>query len=133
MTDIRDLLPLHALGVLDAAETQLVDRAVATAPALARELAALQRTAESMIVPVEPSAAVHARLLGSLGGGRFEAFSSRMASLLDVTIDRARELLGLIERPESWEAAAPGLQLVHAARATDGIMIAGAPARPQKR
>ena len=111
MTDIRELLPLHALGVLDAAEAELVDRAVAADPELARELATLQRTAESMIVPVEPSMAVHARLLGSLGGGRFEAFSSRMASLFDVTVDRARELLGLIERPDSWEAPVPGLQL----------------------
>ncbi len=208
MTDIRELLPLHALGILDAAEAEVVERAVAADPVLARELAALQRTAEKLIAPIEPSPAVHDRLLASLGGGRFEAFSSRMASLFDVTVDRARELLGLIERPASWELAAPGVGLVHfaggpayaaadcgfvrlepgasfpvhthageevslllagtmtdrakghvyttedevhasqgsehdvvagpdgalyAARAMDGIMIAGAPARPQKR
>ncbi len=208
MSDIRDLLPLYALGVLDAVEAQVVERAVAADPALAQELEAFQRTAESMVTPIEPSPAVHDRLLAGLGGGRFEGLSTRMAKLFDVTVDRARELLGLIERPASWEPAGPGLTLVHfaggpayatadcgfvrlaphaafpvhthageevslilagtlidrrsgrtysagdevlasqdsehdvvagadevlyAARATDGILIAGAPARPQKR
>ena len=36
-----------------------------------------------------------------------------MASLFDVTVDRARELLGLIERPASWENPVPGIRLVH--------------------
>ncbi|CAN5900190.1 hypothetical protein BH11MYX3_BH11MYX3_11160 [soil metagenome] len=205
---IRDLLPLYALGVLDATEAQVVERAVAADPVLAGELEALQRTAQSMVTPIEPSPDVHDRLLAALGGGRFEGFSGRLAKLFDITADRARELLGLIERPASWEPAGPGLTLVHfaggpayaaadcgfvrlaphaafpvhshageevslilagtltdrrtgrmygvgdevhasqdtehdvvagvdevlyAARATDGIVIAGAPARPQKR
>src|SRR4051812_13897209 len=112
-TDIRELIPLYALGVLDTAEAQVVERAVAADPALAAELAAYQRTAEGMVAPIAPSPAVHARLMASLGGGAFEKFSSKMASLFDVTVDRARELLGLIERPASWEAAAPGVGLVH--------------------
>lgn len=111
--DVRELLPLYALGVLDAAESAVVERAVAADPALAAELAAYQRTAEGMVTPVAPSPAVHARLLASIGGGAFERFSQRMASLFDVTVDRARELLGLIERPASWEVAGPGLGLVH--------------------
>jgi anti-sigma factor RsiW len=112
-TDIRELLPLYALGVLDAAETQLVERAAAADPALAAELAAYERTAEAMVTSVAPPAAVHARLMASIGGGRFETFSSRLASMFDVTVERARELLGLVERPASWEAAAPGVGLVH--------------------
>ena len=44
---------------------------------------------------------------------RFEAFSARMAKLFDVTLDRARELLGLIERPASWAVQLPGIALVH--------------------
>jgi len=111
--DVRELLPLYALGVLDAAESAVVERAVAGDPALAAELAAYERTAEGMVAPVAPSAAVHARLMASIGGGAFETFSQRIASLFDVTVDRARELLGLIERPTSWEAAAPGVSLVH--------------------
>jgi putative transcriptional regulator len=66
-----------------------------------------------MVAPIAPSPEVHERLMASLGGGRFERFSNRMASLFDVGVDRARELLGLIERPASWEAAGPGVGLVH--------------------
>lgn len=113
MSDIRELLPLYALGILEADEAQVVERAIADDPALAAELFAYQRTAESMVAPVAPSEAVYTRLTASLGGGRFEKFSGRMASLFDVTVDRARELLGLIERPASWEAGAPNCDLVH--------------------
>jgi hypothetical protein len=113
ISDIRELLPLYALGILESDEAEVVERAVAGDPALAAELAAYQRTAEAMVAPVAPDEAVHARLMASLGGGRFEKFSSRMASLFDVTVDRARELLGLIERPASWEPGAAGLDLVH--------------------
>ncbi|MBL9016969.1 MAG: cupin domain-containing protein [Myxococcales bacterium] len=111
--DVRELLPLYALGVLDAAESAVVERAVAGDPALAAELAAYQRTAVGMVAPITPSPAVHARLLASIGGGVFERFSQRLAALFDVTVERARELLGLIERPASWEAAMPGVGLVH--------------------
>lgn len=112
-SDLRELLPLYALGVLDAAEAQAVERAIAADPALAAELAAYQQTAEGMVAPIPPSPEVHARLMASLGGGRYETFASRMAALFDVTADRARELLGLIERPASWDVAGPGLGLVH--------------------
>ena len=32
---------------------------------------------------------------------------------LDVTVDKARELLGLVERAASWENPLPGIGLVH--------------------
>jgi len=112
-SDIRELLPLYALGILEADEAQVVERAIAQDAALAAELAAYQQTAEGMVTPALAPASVHERLMASLGGGRLEAFSSRMAQLFDVTVDRARELLGLIERPASWEPGGPGLDLVH--------------------
>ncbi len=52
--DVRELLPLYALGVLDAAESAVVERAVAGDPTLAAELAAYQRTAEGMVAPIAP-------------------------------------------------------------------------------
>ena len=133
--DVRELLPLYALGVLDAVESAIVERAVAGDPALAAELAAYQRSAEGMVAPVAPSDAVHARLLASIGGGAFERFAQRMGSLFDVSVDRARELLGLIERPASWEVAGPGLHLVHfdggpAAAAADCGFVRLAPNTP---
>lgn len=109
MSDIRELIPLYALGALDDTEAAAVERAVEADPTLAAEL-----DSYLAIVPaVAPSPDVKARLLASVGGGRFERFADRMAKLLDVGADRARELLGLIERKASWENPVPGVHLVH--------------------
>ncbi len=109
MTDIRELIPLYALGALDADEAAAVERAVEAAPALAAEL----DTYLTLTPPVAPDADVKARLLASVGGGRFDAYAGRMSKLLDVTVDRARELLGLVERKASWENPVPGVHLIH--------------------
>ena len=111
--DIRELLPLYALGVLEPDELASVERAIARDPALAAELVAYQDTAHQLAVPVEPSPAVRSRLLASIGGGPLERFAARLGALFDLTVDRAREVLGLIERPASWEIQAPGIALVH--------------------
>ncbi|HEY1556113.1 MAG TPA: cupin domain-containing protein [Kofleriaceae bacterium] len=116
MTDLRELLPLHALGVLEPDEADAVERAVAADPKLAAELAAFRETAGALvaIVPeVAPQADVKTRLLASVGGGRFERFSARVANVFDVTVERGRELLGLVERAASWDAPLPGIGLVH--------------------
>jgi putative transcriptional regulator len=114
--NVRELLPLYALGILEADEAAMVERAVAQDAALATELLSYQQTADAIgvaIEPVAPSPDVRLRLFASIGGGRFEAFSGRMAKLFDVTVERARELLGLIERPASWIPQIPGISLVH--------------------
>src|SRR5262249_25405254 len=93
--DIRELLPLYALGILEPDELQSVERAVATDPALAAELLAYQDTASQLVLPIEPPPAVKTRLLASVGGGPLERFAQRLGTLFDVTIERAREFLGL--------------------------------------
>ncbi len=113
MTDIRELLPLYALGILEADEATIVEQAIVRDAALAVELASYQSAAERLVVPESPGPEVKARLLASVGGGRFESRTSRMASLFDVSVERARELLALIERPASWTLEMPGIALVH--------------------
>ena len=108
-SDIRELLPLYAVGALSPEEAADVERAVQADPRLAAELDSYL----SLIAPVTPSADVQARLMASVGGGRFERFADRMAELFDVTVDRARELLGLVERAASWERPLPGISLIH--------------------
>lgn len=111
--DIRQMLPLYALGILEPDEAKAVERAVATDATLAAELAGYQASAELLVAPVTPAPEVKARLMASTGGGRFEKMSARMASLFDVAVDKAREILGLIERPASWEQEQGGISLVH--------------------
>jgi mannose-6-phosphate isomerase-like protein (cupin superfamily) len=111
--DLRELLPLYALGLLAPEEAHAVDQALLRDPSLAEELAAYRDAASEMIVPVTPSPDVHERLVASVGGGRFERFAAQLGTLYDVTVDRMREILGLAERPASWEAAMPGIGLVH--------------------
>jgi len=113
--EIRELLPLYALGVLTPDEESAIERAVARDTTLAAELASYRDAAASMIEPLEmpPSPEVKTRLMASIGEGRFEKFSARMGKLFDVSVDRAREILGLADRGASWEAAMPGINLVH--------------------
>ncbi|HWU85838.1 MAG TPA: cupin domain-containing protein [Kofleriaceae bacterium] len=111
--DIRELLPLYALGILDPEENRTVERAISTDPLLAAELVAYQDSASLLVAPVVPAPDVKVRLLASVGGGPLEKFAHRLGSLFDVTVEKARELLGLIERPASWEPQIPGLALVH--------------------
>lgn len=114
--DVHELLPLYALGILEPDEAAFVERAIARDTSLAAELADYQQATGELgaaLAPVAPAPDVMTRLLASIGGGRFEAFSARMAKLFDVTLDRARELLGLIERPASWIVQIPGIALVH--------------------
>lgn len=112
--DIRELLPLYALGILTPEETAVVDAAVARDAALADELAAYCDATTELIAPAAPAAEVKERLMASIGEGRFETFSSQMSALFDVSVDRAREFLGLAERSASWEVQpVPGIHLVH--------------------
>jgi anti-sigma factor ChrR (cupin superfamily) len=113
--DVRELLPLYALGILESEEARLVERAVANSAELAAELAAYQQTTGelgSAIEPVVPSPEVKQRLMASAGGGRFAAFAARLAKLYDVTVERAHELLALMDRSASWRPQIPGISLI---------------------
>lgn len=114
--DIRELLPLYALGVLEVDEVNAVERAMAHDPALVGELTQYQDATAALatvVAPVPPAPHVLKRLMTSVGGGRFEVFSARLARLFDVTVERARELLSLIDRPDAWKPQLPGVALVH--------------------
>jgi putative transcriptional regulator len=113
MSDLRELLPLYALGVLDADEAAQVEAAIAKDPSLAAELRAYETSAHDIVssLGAAPDAYVKTRLLASVGLGAYEKYSTKMADLFDVSVDRARELLSLIDRPSSWEPAIAGMEI----------------------
>jgi quercetin dioxygenase-like cupin family protein len=59
---------------------------------------------------IDPPADGRGRLLSSLSrGGRLWRFAEQVADLLDLPIERARELLDDVDRSEVWEPALPGI------------------------
>lgn len=113
-SEIRELLPLYALGILTPDEESAIEAAAARDASLAAELSAYRDAAVEMVAPVAPSPEVKTRLMASVGDGQYEKFSTRMSKLFDVTVDRAREILGLANRSASWEVQpVPGIHLVH--------------------
>lgn len=107
---IRELLPLYAMGLLEGDEAQMVENAIAADPALARELDSFD---DALVTPVAPDPDLVNQLLASTGGGKFEKFAARMAQLVDLTLDRTRQLLGMAERKTSWGEEAPSVFLIH--------------------
>ena len=114
--ELRELMALYVLDLLEPAEAEIVERACARDAAAAAELASYRATADQLLVapaPSVPAPDVQARLMASIGSGRYERYSGQLARMYDVTVDRARELLGLIERPASWIPAMPWLGVIH--------------------
>ena len=63
--------------------------------------------------PVAPSADLRARLLASADApSRLARFADRVAELLDVGLDKARELLARIDDPSAWEEQLPGVSFL---------------------
>jgi putative transcriptional regulator len=119
--DLLALIPLYALGALDADETAQVEDALVADPTLRAELDAHREAAAALghgLAPVEPSPALRARLIESVDAtvapGRFERFAARVAEMFDVTVDKARMFLGWIDQPGRWEATPlPWVQQCH--------------------
>lgn len=122
VVDLRELLPLHALGALDADEADLVDRAIASDAALRRRLDDFREVAHALtsaLVSVPAPAPVRGRLFASLDElckpPRLDRFAARMAQLFDVSVEKARMFLGWVDEPARWEEQAhfPNVQLIH--------------------
>jgi anti-sigma factor ChrR (cupin superfamily) len=75
--------------------------------------------------PVQPPAGLRARVLESAArANRFEKFAAETAEILDLGLEKARELLSRIDDAASWVASAlPGVTLYHL---TGGPRVANA-------
>ncbi len=107
--DLDTLFVLYLLGELDAKDELEVERIVTTDPVQAARFDSFL----DLVPPLPPSSELRERLKASLGAGRFDHMSAQIADMFDVTVDRARELLSLIDRAASWQSMIPGVQLLH--------------------
>ncbi len=102
---------------LDSFLRELVESGVAEEDALA--------LLADAVTPVEPPDTLRAQLLETIGrGGRLERFGASVARILDIGLDRARELLDGIDRAASFT---PGpLPSLEGYDVTGGPAVAGA-------
>ena len=110
-----------ALGLLDAAERQAVERELISSPALQEELLAIEETLTEGVAlsaePVSPSDHVRTKLLASLQPQtRFAGMLDRVARFFDVGIEQAQSWLDTVSTVPTtpWEAGPiPGISLLH--------------------
>jgi anti-sigma factor ChrR (cupin superfamily) len=117
--DLLELLPLYAMGALDANDAADVERELAGSPALANEL---DRWRDAIAAfgaatgAVTPSDDVRTRILMSVGApdgaSRFDRFVAQVAELFDVTADGARAVLAKIDDAAAWRPLMPGIDCI---------------------
>lgn len=123
MSDPRELLAEYALGMLPADDAARVEELLATDASARAELRELEDAAAALVEPVAPPPALRARVLESTKRGRFHGFAEVFGELFDVTVERAKQLLDLVDDPREWgESPGPG-GLIHF---TAGPAVAGA-------
>jgi putative transcriptional regulator len=113
-TDVIELLPLYAAGVLDDAEAAEIERALGEHPALRRELDRWRDAFASVgeaAGEVQPDDSVRARLLASTStpGAAVAHFAPQVADLYDLPIDAARTLLARVDDAAAWRPLMPGI------------------------
>lgn len=114
--DLRQLIALHAINALEPEEASQVGAALAADAGLANQFLELLESVHrlSACTPqVEPSPEVELQLMASIGAGRFERFAARVAAMYDFGLERAREVLGRIERTSAWKDPLPHVDLIH--------------------
>ena len=111
-----DRLVEYVLGTSPEVESSRLERELG--PRLAAEVDAAAEALSTLAValpPVRPPPGLRERLLASARGpARFAPFIDRLARLIDVAAERARELLASLELPATWQVSpAPNVHLVH--------------------
>jgi putative transcriptional regulator len=114
---VLDLLPEYAAGTLDEGAARAVEEHLARCNPCARELAIVDDTyaALALALPARPPPPwLRERLLAATARvSRFEAVTARVAGMLDVARDRARELLAHIDDAARWVTGPGPTQLIH--------------------
>jgi len=108
--EFTDKIDAFVLGQLSTDEHAQFEAEMASNAALAQEVAEAQETYATLAMslePVEPSAGVLDRLMEAVSKtNRFEQFIDKIASVLQVGIEKAAEFLSAIDSPGSWELSA---------------------------
>ncbi|MBJ6763495.1 cupin domain-containing protein [Myxococcaceae bacterium JPH2] len=106
MMHLDDMLPGWLLGTLEPEERRAAERHLAGCGgcrAAAERLRPVVDALGATVVPVSPPSGGLARLMGAMEGpGRLARFAGPVATLFDVTRERATALLASLGQPEAW-------------------------------
>lgn len=113
-----DLLAEFVLGHLSAADAAGIEAEAARSAPLRATIDELRELLTGVALIVEdasPPAELRERVLSSASKvNRFASFANRVAQLIDVTVDKARQLLAAIDSAVAWEPGlAEGMSLYH--------------------
>jgi hypothetical protein len=118
MSRPEDLLPEYLLDALEPEERRRFSEALATSPALAREVADGQEAyaawAGRQIKPEAPPPGLRRRLLDTVSGvDRFRPFFGAAARIFDLTETAVRDLLGRVDDALGWSLFPGGARYFH--------------------
>jgi putative transcriptional regulator len=117
MTHLDDILPELLLGTLDLPTRQAAEQHLARCERCRAEVARLSPGVEglaALVAPGEPPPEVLAQVVARMEGlGRFARFAENMATLFDLTREKALALLESLSDPEAWlPGPGEGIQLL---------------------
>lgn len=116
---MEDLLALYAMDLLDGSERDEVERHLAAKPDAFEVLASFEDTFHALSLEAPEVGAPSAGLLAGIlpateGVGRFDAYVSTIAAMIDYTAEKARALVDSLDEALSWVAGpSPESMLVH--------------------
>ena len=118
MSHVIDRLPDLWLGDLSAKERAEIDAHVGQCARCAAEARAMNETFANLalaIPPISPSPHIKARVLAAAAGkGRLAQYVAQLARFFDVTAEKARALLDVVDEPSAWEPGpVEGVALLH--------------------
>jgi anti-sigma factor ChrR (cupin superfamily) len=118
MSHVIDRLPELWLGDLPASECASIEAHLRECARCASEARAMSDVFEGLaltVAPIQPSPQIRARILTAAAAkGRLARFGEQLAKFFDVSIDKARALLDVVDDPASWEPGpVEGIALLH--------------------
>ena len=124
---VDDWLPEYASGTLPEELVTEVDTHLGRCRRCKLELAAIDEVYNALPLDLDPPPAplwLRERILSDVAReNRFEQFCARVAKLIDVAKEKARDLLGKIDSPEVWVKGPAVSRLFHL---PGGAAVAGA-------
>jgi hypothetical protein len=114
---IRERLPEYVMDLLPPAEMAALTEIIEADPALRGEADQLRMALTTVVdelPPMEPSPQVRRRVMDAAGSvERFGPFVAQLSQIVQLSREKMREVLALIDQASFWVQGLPGVELAH--------------------